>query len=91
MPLFLAVFPYDKFAIGFNPRGRVGHKHLQNPVLIKPFPFGTPGKVALMAAPRVIIQGLRQSRLQRVTMNITDELKKIRIGFDEQGLVPASE
>jgi hypothetical protein len=44
-----------------------------------------------MAAPRVIIQGLRQSRLQRVAMNITDELKKIRIGFDDQGLVPASE
>jgi hypothetical protein len=44
-----------------------------------------------MAGPRVILQGLRQSRLQRVAMNITDELKKIRIGFDEQGLVPASE
>jgi len=44
-----------------------------------------------MAAPRVTIQGLRQSRLQRVAMNITDELKKIWIGFDGQGLEPASE
>ena len=44
-----------------------------------------------MAAPRVILQGLRQSRLQRVAMNIKDELKKIRIGFDKQGLVPAPE
>jgi hypothetical protein len=44
-----------------------------------------------MAAPSVIIQALRQSRLQRVAMNITDELKKIRIGFDEQGLVSPSE
>jgi hypothetical protein len=64
---------------------------VQNPVFIKPFPFGTSGKVALVAAPGVIIQGLRQSRIQRVAMNITDELKKIRIGFDKQGLVPASE
>jgi hypothetical protein len=44
-----------------------------------------------VAAPRVIIQGLRQSRLKRVAMNITHELKKIRIGFDKQCVVPASE
>ena len=91
MPQFLVVFPHDKFAVGFHPCRRFGRKHLPNPLLIKPFPFGTPGKVALMAAPMVIVQGLCQSRLQRVAMNVTDELKKIRIGFNEQGLVPTSE
>ena len=43
-----------------------------------------------MTAPRVILQGLCQSRLYGVAMNITDELKKIWIGFNEQGLVPTS-
>ena len=45
----------------------------------------------MMAGPVVITQILRQSRLKRVSMNITNKLKKIRIGFDKESLIPPPE
>ena len=45
----------------------------------------------MMAGPGVIIQGLRQPRLKWVSMNITNKLKKIRIGFDKESLIPPPE
>jgi hypothetical protein len=65
----------------------MGSKYLQNNLFIKPFPPGIPGEVALMAGPWVFIQGLRQSRLKRISMDITNKLKKIRIGFDMERLI----
>jgi len=44
-----------------------------------------------MAGPGVIIQSLRHPGLKRVSMNITNKLKEISIGFDKESLIPPPE
>jgi hypothetical protein len=44
-----------------------------------------------MAGPGIIFQGFSQPGFQRVTMDVANELQKIALGFDKQGLVSAPE
>ncbi len=49
------------------------------------------GKISLVTAPGIIIQGFCQSGLDRISMNIPHKLKKVGICFNEQSLKSSSE
>jgi len=44
-----------------------------------------------MAGPGVIFRGFSQPCFQRVAMDVANELQKIALGFNKQGLVSAPE